>query len=199
MKGVEKYIDAVWSYDNTKYILIDEAVSKKTFQRGYKEKAKLYYLKELFKEVSGLNSGLLENIKGSNIIQDPMKIIQILQTSLKSGSFAGTTEHLLNKLEDINDKLKNIESIKIKILQNIFNSVVESCQAFMVSKGYSFIVPSQLIAELEKRKILDSSTIENLKSIIKFYKDYEHGIIKEIKGRDLDLLIKKLNLFKEKI
>ncbi len=101
MKEVKKYIDAIWTYKDNKYVLIDEAVSKKIFQKNYKEKVQLFYLKELLKEVSGLNTKLLDNIKNSTIIKDPLKVMIVLKSSLKSGSFAGTTEHLLNKLEDI--------------------------------------------------------------------------------------------------
>jgi hypothetical protein len=198
-KEDKKYVDAVWVYAKIPYFLVDEKINKQKFHRKIKGKENVFYLKDLLREATSLNTDLLLSLRDGEIVLDNIKIVSILKKFLQSGMIAGTTEYLLNRLEEIHDKLKVVDSIKIKILQNLSNSAVESAQAFLMWHNASFVAPSQTPEALEKLGILSKLNISYCSDIIKYSKDFEHGRINVIKGKELDILKRKLEIFKEAI
>jgi hypothetical protein len=61
-------------------------------------------------------------------------------------------------------------------------------------RGHTLFVPSEIPGLLEifiKEKEFSKKDIQHYMDIYKAYKDYEHGRVKDISGKDLDIMIKK--------
>jgi uncharacterized protein (UPF0332 family)/predicted nucleotidyltransferase len=81
------------------------------------------------------------------------------------------------------------------VIQDIYWSLVTPSQALLMLNGSPPPAPKYLVKEMEKifvikEKILEKKYINILDKVVKIYKDYEHEKIKEIKGAQVDNLIK---------
>ena len=118
---------------------------------------------------------------------------------MKKGALVGTKENLLVKLEKIDSELIKCNKIKIQVLSNLYNSLVDSCQALFIINNFSPPVPKKIPEELKNKfsKKIDKKIINYPEEIIRYYKDVEHQKVHIIDGKKLDDLAKKLLLFKE--
>ncbi|MFA6022693.1 MAG: nucleotidyltransferase domain-containing protein [Candidatus Pacearchaeota archaeon] len=81
------------------------------------------------------------------------------------------------------------------VVGDIYWAVITPSQALLMLYGLPPPVPkdtAQIFKEtfVEKEKVLEKKYADILDNIIKIYKDYEHGKITEIKGEEVDKLIK---------
>ena len=97
---------------------------------------------------------------------------------------------------DIGEKL--IERAKAKLLsiigEDIYYAALNPSQAALMLYGIAPPTPKETVRLLDeifvkKEKILEKKYVELLEKIRKFYKEVEHGKIKEIKGKDIDELL----------
>jgi len=87
---------------------------------------------------------------------------------------------------------KRLEDI---VLNEIYWSMITPSQALLMLYGLPPPTPKEIIADmkkvfLEKEKILEKRYIDILEKVIKLYKSYEHNEMKEIKGAEIDVLVK---------
>ncbi|MEK6897914.1 MAG: nucleotidyltransferase domain-containing protein [Nanoarchaeota archaeon] len=81
------------------------------------------------------------------------------------------------------------------LVQDIYWGVVTPSQALLMLYGLPPPTPKQIVGEMEKifvekEKMLEKKYVNILKKIVGLYKDYEHEKVKEIKGAEIDKLIK---------
>ncbi len=77
---------------------------------------------------------------------------------------------------------------------DLYYAILNPAQAALMLYGISPPTPKETIALMEeifvkKEKILEKKYIDILSKIRKYYKDIEHGTIKEVKGKDIDELL----------
>ena len=81
------------------------------------------------------------------------------------------------------------------VIQDIYWGITTPSQALLMLYGLPPPAPKHLVAEMkkifvDKEKILEKKYINILENVVGIYKDYEHEKIKEIKGVEVDKLIK---------
>jgi predicted nucleotidyltransferase len=81
------------------------------------------------------------------------------------------------------------------VVKDIYWGVTTPSQAILMLNGLPPPSPKHLVAEMkkafvDKEKMLEMKYINILDKIVKIYKDYEHERIKDIKGIEVDKLIK---------
>jgi predicted nucleotidyltransferase len=105
------------------------------------------------------------------------------------------------------DKTK--EMVKRRLLDiviiDIYWSVITPSQALLMLYGLPPPTVKETVPEmkrifLDKEKLLEKKHIDILEEIlIKYYKGYEHGKIKEVKGKDIDRLLKNAEEYLQKL
>ena len=78
---------------------------------------------------------------------------------------------------------------------DIYWGVVTPIQAMMMLAGEAPPVPKTIVDDVKKifvdrDKLLKAEDLNTLERAVKLYKDYEHGKLKEIPGKDVDSLLK---------
>lgn len=201
-----KKIKAIWTHKDKLYILTQSKLSKKD-EKKYKEKYKkknieAVTMNSFFLRLMEYNTHFFISIRNGEVQYDPFSMVDIIKENIKKGRMAGTQEMLLKKFIEVRNNLKGIKKIKVDVLENIYASCIEAAQAGLVMRGAKTLVPKKVPEMLKKHllgKDLEKSQIKACKEIIKFYKDFEHGKIKSIKGKKLDKLTKKAKNFREAV
>ncbi len=83
----------------------------------------------------------------------------------------------------------------IDTMVDIYFGVVTPTQAIMMLAGRAPPVPKTIVQEVkealvEKEKVMSEKELKTLEKAVKYYKDYEHGKLKEITGKEIDELKK---------
>ncbi len=81
------------------------------------------------------------------------------------------------------------------LVRDIYWGIVTPSQALLMLNGSPPPTPKQLVPEMRKNffegeKMLEKKYIDIVEKIVNLYKDYEHEKLKEIKGEEIDRLIK---------
>lgn len=101
--------------------------------------------------------------------------------------------------------VKRAKSTMMDILvQDIYWGVLTPSQALLMLYGSPPPTPKQTVKEIkqifvEKEKMLEKKYFTILDSIVKIYKDFEHGNIKEIKGSKLEKLLRETEDYLERL
>jgi len=90
------------------------------------------------------------------------------------------------------------EIIRRRMLDNmvdVYFGIVTPTQAMLMLAGRAPPVPKVLVQEAKKvlvdeEKVMSLKDLKMLEKAVKLYKDYEHGKLKEISGREIDSLVK---------
>ncbi|MFH1802427.1 MAG: nucleotidyltransferase domain-containing protein [archaeon] len=77
---------------------------------------------------------------------------------------------------------------------DIYFGVVTPTQAMMMLAGHAPPIPKTIVQEVkkvlvEKEKLMTLKDLKTLEKVVKLYKDYEHGTLKEIPGKEIDILL----------
>lgn len=94
------------------------------------------------------------------------------------------------------DRTKDI--IKRRMFDNmvdVYFGVVTPTQAMMMLAGYAPPIPKVIVQEVkkvlvDKEKLMNAKDLKTLEKVVKLYKDYEHGTLKEIPGKEIDTLLR---------
>lgn len=83
----------------------------------------------------------------------------------------------------------------IDAMVDIYWGIVTPTQALVMLAGEGPEVPKNLVAQVkrifvDKEKIMGMKELKILEKVVKMYKDHEHGTLKEIPGKDIDVLLK---------
>ena len=115
---------------------------------------------------------------------------------LKMGKLKPSPE-AINMFMSMGDKtVKYAKQSLIDILvRDIYWGIVTPSQAILMLNGSPPPTPKQLVSEMKKNfmeneKMLEKKYIDIVERIVDLYKDYEHEKLKEIKGEEIDKLIK---------
>lgn len=199
-------VKAVWEYKNRIYIIFSEKLTTEEvekFKNYYKcNEAKQLSIDQFFKDLMEYNTLLLVSIRDGKIIHDSLGIVKIVKINIEKGLMVGTREILLRKLILIRDYLREVETIKIKVFDNIYNSVLEASQAALILRGFPIVVPREIPKALKKDLFgrgLDKIYIGYAEEIITLYKAFEHKKISVPDGRKLDELNRKAISFKQAV
>lgn len=130
---------------------------------------------------------------------------------LKTGRIRPSQEAIEMQM-DVGDKL--IQRTKGKMLsiigEDLYYAILNPAQAALMLYGLAPPTPKETIQLLDeifvkREKLLEKKYVDIIENIRKYYKDIEHGKIKEVSGKDIDKLLadaedymKRINkLFKE--
>ncbi|MBS3098853.1 nucleotidyltransferase domain-containing protein [Candidatus Pacearchaeota archaeon] len=99
------------------------------------------------------------------------------------------------------------EIIKRRMLDNmvdVYFGVVTPTQAMMMLSGHAPPVPKVLVEEVkkalvEKEKVLTLKDVKILEKAVKMYKDYEHGKLKEVSGKEIDEMLEEAKTYIKKM
>ncbi|MEM4331027.1 MAG: hypothetical protein QW273_03410 [Candidatus Pacearchaeota archaeon] len=193
---LNKNIIAHWNFNSKDYFIVNKKDYENTNTKEH------FSLEEFFKKISLYDPSFLISIRDGDIIVDKLKLVISVKESLKAGYLFGTKESLLLKLEKIETSLKDCQVIKIEVLSNIYNSLVEISQAFFLSKGHNMPAPKMIPEYLRKyfkKEGMDDKTIDYCENIIKYYKAVEKKHILKIEGKTLDHLQSQLKFYKKRV
>ncbi len=92
----------------------------------------------------------------------------------------------------------------IDTMIDIYYGVVTPTQALMMLAGHSPPVPKTIVEEVKdvlvtKEKVMDEAELKTLEKAVKYFKDYEHGKLKEISGKEIDELQKEADNYRKKL
>lgn len=92
----------------------------------------------------------------------------------------------------------------IDAMVDIYWGVVTPTQALMMLTGHAPPAPKHMVADVkkilvDKEKVMSSNELKFLEKVIKYYKDYEHGTLKTIPGKDVDELLHESKKYDEKL
>lgn len=86
------------------------------------------------------------------------------------------------------------------LVHDVYWGVLTPSQAMLMLYGYPPPTPKNIVADMKKvfagkEKMLEKKYIDILDRIIKYFKDYEHEKVKEIKGAELDKILKDMDAY----
>ncbi len=92
----------------------------------------------------------------------------------------------------------------IDAMVDIYWGVVTPTQALMMLSGHAPPAPKTMVADVKKvlvdeKKVMGLSELKFLEKVIKLYKDYEHGTLKSVPGKDVDELLVESKKFDVKL
>ncbi len=87
---------------------------------------------------------------------------------------------------------------------DIYFGIVTPTQALMMLAGHAPPVPKTIVHEVketlvDKEKVMSEKELKTLEKAVKYYKDYEHGKLKEISGKEIDELKKESEEYLKRI
>ncbi|RMD67011.1 hypothetical protein D6817_02775 [Candidatus Pacearchaeota archaeon] len=92
------------------------------------------------------------------------------------------------------DRTNDIVTRKLlDTMVEIYFGVVTPTQALMMLAGHAPPVPKTIVSEVKKvlveeEKVMSEKELKTLEKAVKYYKDYEHGKLKSITGKEIDEL-----------
>ena len=158
-----------------------------------------YNLSVYFESVMKGDEDIFREIRHSIPVYDPTGFFGPLKKLINTGKIVGTRESLFKLVFDMKERYKDIHKVKMRILDNIYAAVVDSGQAALITAGTRFPIHKDIASGLEKhfvkKHMLEKRYADYCSDIIQFMKEVEHKRIKNMTGKTLDVMIKKGNLF----
>ncbi|MBU1103724.1 MAG: nucleotidyltransferase domain-containing protein [Nanoarchaeota archaeon] len=87
---------------------------------------------------------------------------------------------------------------------DIYFGVVTPTQAMMMLSGNAPPIPKTIVSEVkkvlvDKEKLMTEKDLKTLEKVVKLYKDYEHGKLKAIPGKEIDSLLIEFKAYSKKM
>lgn len=124
---------------------------------------------------------------------------------LKMGRIKPSSEAIDMQM-DLGEKL--LERTRGKLLsvvgEDLYYAMLNPAQAALMLYGLNPPTPAETISLLrevfvKKEKVLEDKYVKNLEEIRKYYKDIEHGTLKDVKGAEIDRLLKGANEYLQRV
>jgi len=136
-------------------------------------------------------------------IYDPSGFFVPLKKLLLQGKIPGTKEAMRELITNASFRVRRIESIfKIRVLEHLFNAVVDAGQAPLILIGVSPPKPRKLAESLKihfvRKKLLEPEYAKYCEEIVRYWKKCEHGKIK-VDWEDIDEIAEKTARFISRI
>lgn len=197
---------ALWLHQDTLHILASDRVFHQEITRLQKRfkasQTRVILMEEFFRDIMEYNTKLLVSIRDGKILFDSLDMVKVIGINIRKGLMAGTREMLLRKFMAIQREIKEIESVKNQVFENVYISCLESAQAALIMKG-RFILAPRIVPELLKvfllGKGLERTHIKYCDEIIWTYKSLEHKKIPPLTGEEIDKFTKKAELFRDAV
>jgi predicted nucleotidyltransferase len=87
---------------------------------------------------------------------------------------------------------------------DVYYGVLTPTQALMMMAGHGPPIPKVIVEEVkkvlvDKEKVLGEKELKTLEKAVKYFKDYEHGKLKEISGKEIDTLMEECKAYNKKM
>ena len=132
-------------------------------------------------------------------IYDPSGFFVPLKKLLLQGKIPGTKEAMRELITNASFRVRRVESLfKIRVLEHLFNAVVEAGQAPLILIGVSPPKPRKVAENLKihfvRKKLLEPEYAKYCEEIVRYWKKCEHGKIKA-NWEDIDEIAEKTARF----
>jgi len=92
----------------------------------------------------------------------------------------------------------------IDTMIDLYYGVLTPTQALMMLSGHAPEVPKMIVSQVkeilvDKEKVMGEKELKILEKAVKYFKDYEHGKLKEISGKEIDELRKDFEFYSKRI
>jgi len=184
-------------------------IEKKIFEtRKVKIHSGFYDINDYFERVMTNNLEIFSEILHSIPLYDPTSFFTPLRTLARQRKILGTKEATFRIIDSIKAHFKAIHGYKLEVLDAIYSGVIDAGQAALLAANYSIPVQKHLSHHLKKcfiggkrkKKImLEKRYIKWCEEIVTTFKGFEHGIIKDISGQQIDNLVIKGAVFIKKM
>ena len=178
--------------------IIYQYISEATALAGVKKNilnVQIYLLTDFWESVKDAHPVIFTFIRDGIPIYDRGTFMP-WKTLLKMGRLKPSPE-AIDMFMSMGDKtVKRAKAALLDILiHDIYWGVVTPSQALLMLYGLPPPTPKQVVGDMkrvfvDKEKMLEKKYIDILEKVVKIYKDYEHEKIKDIKGAEIDNLIK---------
>ncbi len=188
-------------HERKKLDALAHEISDKTFSEyGIKIHRTYYDISEYWDLIRHGSPVTFQEIRDGIPVYDPAGFFVPLKMLIKKGKIPGTKEAMRKLISKAPLRLKRIrKEFMASILENTYSAVVDAGQAPLVMAGHS--PPTQkkvaetLAAIFVKKGDLEPEYVRYADEIIRYWKDYEHGKIKDIKGENLDRMLENSGRF----
>jgi len=124
-------------------------------------------------------------------IYDPSGFFVPFKKLITEGKIPGTKEAMKSLIGRAPLRLIRIrKQFKFQIIENIYNAIIDACQAPLILVGASPPAQRELAEALDthfvKKGMLEQEYVRYVDDIVKYFKDIEHGKIADITGEDID-------------
>ncbi len=219
----EKVIKSVWAMpgEESLIILLDdtEDIDSITYNQvkneteialkglgkdGAKMHAVFYKLSDYWELIRHGSPVTFTEINEGIALYDPSGFFVPIKKLITEGRVPGTKEAMKNLLQQAPYRLLRIERMHmIRVVEELFSSVVDAAQAPLIIAGVAPPIPRELPEKLEthfvKAKKLEPEYVRYCEQTIKTWKDLEHGKIKDVDAERLDELIENSSRFVERM
>ena len=178
--------------------IIYQYISEATALAGVKKNilnVQIYLLTDFWESVKDAHPVIFTFIRDGIPIYDRGTFMP-WKTLLKMGRLKPSPE-AIDMFMSMGDKtVKRAKAALLDILiHDIYWGIVTPSQALLMLYGLPPPTPKQVVGDMkrvfvDKEKMLEKKYINILEKVVEIYKDYEHEKIKEIKGAEIDNLIK---------
>lgn len=196
-----KHIKGIWLSDTTINLLLVD-VSKATREeidrsvsslvKGTSLKFEISELTDYFRNVMEGDIGTYKGIRDASLLYDPSHFVQPIKKMVRSGMIYGTKEALMRKFHSINQHFRQITREKLRVLDNIYMSVIEASQATLLAAGHPIPVPKQVPPQIKRhfvdKGLLEKKYLNQCNDIVGVFKSVEHREKPIPSGAELDRL-----------
>lgn len=185
-------IKAEWKFDNKIYQVRSDIKDNSKF---------IFSMEDFIRKIEFHDREFLISIREGIVKKDPLHILKMTKKNILKGEIIGTKEVILRKFLKIKTYLTEVDKIKEKILDNVYISVIESCQALLVFHKHTILIPALIPVYLQKlpKDIKSGVSIKYLKELMQIYKKIEHKKAVIPSGRKLDDFIDKARVLNSRI
>ncbi|MEE9405866.1 MAG: hypothetical protein V3V26_00495 [Candidatus Aenigmarchaeota archaeon] len=213
-----KYVKSIWFAENTISVLIldvskstKEDIEKfslillKTFNAKYDSAVKLELaeLSDYFRNVMEGDIGTYKMIRDASLLYDPSHFVHPIKKMVKTGMIHGTKEALMRRFHSINQHFREISREKLRVLDNIYMSIIEASQAAILAAGHPIPVPKQVPPSIKKyfvdKGLLEKKYLNQCSEIVKAFKSVEHREKPVPSGAELDKLQEIARQYRERL
>ncbi len=192
-----KKVDGITKKKIETKVLEEERKIKKKY--GISLYSSFYLLSDYWDLIKHGSPTVFCEIREGIPVYDPSGFFVPLKKLLLQGKIPGTKEAMRDLIEKAPVRIKRVESLfKIKILEHLFNAVVEAGQSPLILVGVAPPTPKKLAENLKihfiRKKQLEPEYPKYCEQIVKYWKEYEHREIK-VDWEDIDEIAEKTAKF----
>lgn len=207
-----KHIKGIWVSGNTVSVLVMEVSQKKkeeiekfslTMLQGTGLGLEMTGVTDYFRNVMEGDLGTYRKIRDASLLYDPGHFVHPIKKMVKTGMIHGTKESLMRKFHSINQHFRQISREKLRVLDNVYMSVIEASQAAILAAGKPIPVPKQVPTSIRKefvdKGLLEKKYLDQCSDIVKAFKSVEHREKPVPSGTELDRLQTKAREYRERL